>query len=241
MTKSRILNNAKEKIRYFNKIGIHYEAVYHYVIRRRAETKKLYDADFLDDITAGLISFDMQRMMGRKKYMIDGRNPWAQQLQVAIKPFRKDLSNLRSLQLQSVELSDYRDLIIRVFDGISENGLNQIEGKTKRHFPVGTSKILHFLIPGLFIIVDSNSKRELGRLYSFLHQKMVDGKAYYEAMKYYKMELIEWQKDDPDFSRLIGFDGDRKKFGGIKPTPLPRIIDKCTFVGDKWTKTKDSA
>ena len=42
MAKSRILNNAKEKIRYFNKIGIHYEAVYHYVIRRRDETKELY-------------------------------------------------------------------------------------------------------------------------------------------------------------------------------------------------------
>ena len=234
MVKNRILSNAREKIRYFNKIGIHYEAVYHYVIRRRCVTKKLYDSDFLDDITAGLISFDMQRMMGSDKYMIEGHNAWAQQLKKAIEPFRKDLNPLRSLKLQSVELSNYKDHIIKIFDGISEKGLNQIEGKTKRRFPVGTSKILHFLIPELFIIVDSNSKQELGRFHRFSHRKMIDGQAYFEAMKCYQKELKQWATDDPKFPRLIGYDNDWRKFGGKWPTPLPRIIDKCTFVGDKW-------
>ena len=57
---------------------MHYEAVYHYVIRRRKETEGIWDKDFIDDITAGLISFDMQRMMGKQKYLnggIPGQGP----------------------------------------------------------------------------------------------------------------------------------------------------------------------
>lgn len=79
--KNTILNNANKKITYFNRIGIHYEVVYHYVIRRREETDKIYNKRFLDDIVAGLISFDMQRMMGKEKYSAEGKNSWAERLQ----------------------------------------------------------------------------------------------------------------------------------------------------------------
>jgi len=37
-----IVVDAKKKIEFFNRIGIHYEAVYHYVIRRRELTRGIY-------------------------------------------------------------------------------------------------------------------------------------------------------------------------------------------------------
>ena len=124
-----ILSNVKEvrkKIEFFNRIGIHYEAVYHYVIRRREQTVEIYDDDFLDDITAGLISFDMQRFMGNKKkienteemgnkkYLAEAEiessknetEPWFCRLKKALETADHEtiLKNLRKKVLQEINL-----------------------------------------------------------------------------------------------------------------------------------------
>ena len=86
-----ILDNANEKIKYFNRTGIHYEVIYHYVIRKRGKTEQIYDKDFLDDIVAGLISFDMQRMMGKDKYLAESKISWAAKLHAALKTHNSTL------------------------------------------------------------------------------------------------------------------------------------------------------
>ena len=68
--KKAILDNAREKIKHFNRIGIHYEVVYHYVIRRRKETDEIYDKNFLDDIVAGLISFGLRLHLPNTKSIL---------------------------------------------------------------------------------------------------------------------------------------------------------------------------
>ena len=61
----------------------------------------------------------------------------------------------------------------------------------------------------------------------------IDGTLYIEAMNIYKLELREWAtaKNDNKWKELIGLDNSWEEFGGVRTTPIPRIMDKCTFVG----------
>ena len=232
-----ILTNIMEvrkKVDFFNRIGIHYEAVYHYVVRIRELTAEIYTNDFLDDITAGLISFDMQRFMGNKKYMAEAES-WADLLKKALKPHRATLKGLRKKVLQDVPLDEEKlqKQIIRVFEDLSKEGLSV---RKSERFDVGASKILHFLIPDLFIILDSNARDQLHKHHEFKKTKK-GGTAYLEAMKCYQAELKNWQnrENDLDFTKLLHTDSSWQKFGGARLTPIPRIIDKCTFVGNEYS------
>jgi hypothetical protein len=229
-----ILQNAERKIEHFNKIGIHYEAVYHYVIRRRETTKEIYDYDYLDDITAGLISFDMQRMMGDEKYTEEGQKAWAFKLGKILGPHRIELTRMRTLNLSSCDLNDptMKRTTTSIYEDLAKSELNR--RKIGEKFSVGASKILHFLVPDFFIILDSNARRELKK-HHFFPGTRINGETYINAMQLYQFELNEWAKNcgDRDLEKLIGLDISWKRFGGIRSTPLPRIIDKCTFVGSR--------
>jgi len=234
--KRAILYNADKKIKYFNRIGIHYEAVYHYVIRRRKETEQIYDKNFLDDIVAGLISFDMQRMMGKKKYITEGKNSWAERLYNTLNPHKANIVSLRSYKLQSINFdgNGIGQTIENIFNDLSKPGNESLNRRSdKESFSVGASKILHFLIPDLFIILDSNAKRELKKNHKFPDIK-IDGSLYMKAIRIYQRELKQWEQTegDPQFRKLLAIDTSWKNFGGKRTTPLPRIIDKCTFVGE---------
>jgi hypothetical protein len=232
-----ILDDAESKIDRFNKRGIHYEAVYHYIMRRRRETVDIYHDDFLDDIAAALVCFDMQRMMGSQKYMADVAHAWANRLERALQPHSSSLDHCRSLRLQDADVRDrgFAESVRLLFDDLERRGP---EGLNRRNegedFYVGASKILHFLVPDLFIILDSNARRELSRYHSFSKSRK-DGLSYLTAMACYQRELTEWSgsHDDPDFQKLVALDSSWRRFGGVRETPLRRILDKCAFAGSK--------
>jgi hypothetical protein len=233
-----ILDNAEQKIQYFNKIGVHYEAVYYYLIRNRYKTPALFTPQLIDDITAGLISFDMQRMMGKRKYLTAGKSSWATQLVRKLVRHKNTLNELKDSRLESLDFTfpALADKVVTIFDELAKkdsSGLNF--SSPNKGFQVGASKILHFLIPDLFIIIDSNARAELAKHHGFNKYKKIDGKRYVAAMQLYQKELSVWAKDnsDPDFSSLIALDASWQHHCGERPTPLPRIIDKCTFSGDR--------
>jgi hypothetical protein len=233
-----ILDDAEKKIQYFNRIGIHYESVYHYLIRNSSNSFQIFSPQIIDDITAGLISFDMQRMMGKPKFLCNGNHAWAFRLFNVLRKFEKELSELKRCKLQDFDFNDIEAVnkIMKIFDDLSKKGKNSLNlSSQQRGFQTGASKILHFLIPDLFIIVDSNARSELSKYYGFSKYRRVDGKRYVDAMELYKEELIKWvhENDDKNFSKLLTFDSSWKKFSGTRETPLTRIIDKCSFVGDK--------
>ena len=177
----------------------------------------------------------MQRMMGKKKYYAEGKNPWAEKLYNTLNPHKSNLERLRSYKLQSINFddTDIGQTIKDIFDDLSKPGSEGLSRRSiKESFSVGASKILHFIIPDLFIILDSNARRELNNIYEFPKGK-IDKSLYLEAMRIYQRELKQWEQteDDPHFEKLLDIDSSWKNFGGIRMTPLPRIIDKCTFVG----------
>jgi len=60
-----ILTKAREKIDRFNNLGVHYNIVADYVYERRRLTTEFFGPDYLPYLVAALISFDMERMMGK--------------------------------------------------------------------------------------------------------------------------------------------------------------------------------
>jgi len=224
-------------VQYFNRIGVHYEAVYHHIVRKREEIQAIFDDDYIDTITAGLISFDMQRMMGSNKYLVGGDRSWSARLKSKLETHRPWLESLRSYSLQDIDLENatLRDTITTIFDSLSKPGSDGLSKRNKKEsFSVGASKILHFLIPDLFVIVDSNSKQELIQYHDFPKSPKINGNRYLQAMKLYQMELNIWKEcySDNRFDKLLQTDDSWQTFLGERQTPLPRIMDKCTFVGE---------
>lgn len=233
--KLAILKDASDKVTRFNKIGVHYEAVYHHVIRKRMAISEIYDDEYIDCITAGLISFDMQRFMGTDKYLATGNECWGVRLKNKLNPHRSDLEFVRSFKIQNIDLQDkdLKSAISAIYDSLAEPGNDGLSVRNKREmFRVGATKILHFLIPDLFVIIDSNAERELKKHYNY-SKPNISGERYLQSMKFYQGELNSWKgiHSDPNFDRLIKTDNAWRTYRGDRSTPIPRIIDKCTFAG----------
>ncbi len=99
---------------------------------------------------------------------------------------------------------------------VGENSLNYRGGR----FPVGASKILHFLNPNAFIIIDSNASRAFSLTHNVSFrgstQPGYTGKKYSECMGYAQDDIYSY-----------GYKAFRDLESG---TPLCRIYDKLTFV-----------
>jgi len=64
-----ILEDAKRKITRFNEVGLHYNLMVNQIYGKRfLQSIDPFDKSFLQYIIAGLISFDIGRMMGDTKY-----------------------------------------------------------------------------------------------------------------------------------------------------------------------------
>ena len=65
---SSILDNAAEKIAQFNVEGLHYNLVADAIHRVRDEVEDPFNRPFLRYVIAGLVAFDMARLIGAKPY-----------------------------------------------------------------------------------------------------------------------------------------------------------------------------
>lgn len=84
---------------------------------------------------------------------------------------------------------------------------------------------------------DRNARDELKKYYRLSIPKgRIDGTLYIKAMKMYRAELDKWaaSMNDSQWRKLIDLDNSWNKFGGVRTTPIPRIMDKCTFVGKEF-------
>jgi len=215
-----IPSNAEQKINEFNRIGFHYDLVAKKIYRQRRSCDDPFDdQSFMRYIIAGLISFDMGRMMGKveEAYDFEGKGFGSRlnsKLQ-EIKPMLTPLINL-NLSLTKSGWQQHKGDIIEAYDILSANGKGALNANPKKHFYVGATKILHFLNPELFIIVDSYAIKAFQN----------DVPAGYSATKYFK-RMEHAQQDIQDFGL--------EKFKALDEpdTPITRIYDKLTFMTGK--------
>jgi hypothetical protein len=216
-----ITMNASDKIRKFNERGLHYNIVADAVYRFRNSKLDHFNNEYLPYIIAALISFDMGRMMGSNA---DGRHDtkrkgFANHLLKKLNMIKPYIAHLMNLQIDDFSLSSEKENIKMAYGILSaggKDGLNQKQGE----FHVGTTKILHFMNPMLFIIVDSNAARafKLSHRINFRNttQPGYSRDKYIECMEHARMDILNF-----------GVEG----FCALdKGVPIARIYDKLTFM-----------
>lgn len=196
------------------------------IYKARYTQKDLFGADFLPYLVAGLISFDLGRMMGKGaegKYDPKG-NGFAKHLIYKLQEIQPYLQHLTQLQLSDIDLLRESSNISSAYRCLSSAGhscLNQ----NGDEFHVGATKIMHFINPSLFIIVDSNSARAL-RLAHNIGYRNTTQPGYCDTN--YIQSLKCAQKDINSF----GVNNFCLLEEGI---PMARIYDKLAFaVGSEW-------
>ena len=220
-----ILTKAREKIDRFNNLGVHYNIVADYVYERRRLTTELFGPDYLPYLVAALISFDMERMMGKgaEKYDIMAGG-FATRLHEKLSRIEPKLRHLTDVHLTDIDLQREKTNIKAAYQELSTGGikgLNQRQGE----FHVGATKILHFINPELFLIVDSNATRAFkinhGISYRNTAQPGYTYEKYIQCMSCAKSDIIDYGL---------------KNFCSLEPgTPIARIYDKLTFAtGSDW-------
>jgi len=214
-----ILDNAATKITRFNNEGLHYNLVANEIYKRRDDIGDPFDKSFLRYLIAGLVAFDMGRMMGSKKYaFVD--SGFASRLNSRLQKIRRLLEPLMKLSLVQIDLQEHRDAIVRAYGTLSAKGSEALHEDQTKSFHVGATKILHFLNPELFIIVDSNAARAFRIAWKLpfrnATQPGYSADLYLECMKRAQMDIS-----------MYGLE----QFRALEPNvPVTRIYDKLTFV-----------
>lgn len=231
-----VFENAKNKIKYYNnlpKAKVYNEACKKVLDARKGSSSLVNDdgsisEDSLKIIVYGLRKFEMNRFnqMG---------NTFRERLS---KKLQKDeikeiLRNLRDLRIESEEWKERKDDIRKLYNELSTEGEDSLHADKKR-FDVGATKIMNFLFPELFVIVDKHVAETLKRLglieiqrkgstYNFLFE------SFWQAMEICYKELEHYRKNHDNLQTLLDMDS--------KPTTFTRIFDKCAFALAKNKKT----
>ena len=134
----------------------------------------------------------------------------------AIKPCIGHLMNVRLDALSPRTEQENIKAAYCILSTGGENGLNQIGNE----FHVGATKILHFLNPHAFIIVDSNAARAFAKWHPVDHRK--GAPSGYSSEKY--IDCMEYARQD-----ILDF-GVREFCNLDAGVPITRIYDKLTFI-----------
>jgi hypothetical protein len=216
-----ITSNASEKIALFNKIGLHYNLVADAIYRVRQTCEDPFSNTYLPYIVAGLMSFDMTRMMGKDplgRYDINAEG-FAARLEKKLNLIKPAISYLVSRHIEELDLVKDGTAITEAYDLLAASGDASLNYRGGR-FPVGASKILHFLNPNAFIIIDSNAacafKASHNVSFRDSTQPGYSGKKYVECLGLAQAHISEFGL---------------KAFSDLESdTPLCRIYDKLTFI-----------
>jgi hypothetical protein len=221
-----IIENALQKINRYNQLCLHYNMVAEGIYKARDTQEDLFGTSFLPYLVAGLISFDLGRMMGKGaegKYDPEG-NGFASQLMNKLQKIRPHLQHLTHLRLSDINLLQESGNITAAYRCLSSAGrgcLNQ----NGDEFHVGATKIMLFINPELFIIVDSNSARALRMAHYVGYRNTTQpgycDTNYIQSLKYAQTDINAFGVNE--FCSLEN---------GM---PMARIYDKLAFaVGAEW-------
>jgi hypothetical protein len=218
-----ITSDAKEKIEKFNSIGLHYNLVADAVYKKRTSLDSPFNKQYLQCIIAGLIAFDMERMMGDNRTSRYGikAGGFAELLALKLSKIRQRISHLiiSDLNLTNLDIEKERQRITYAYDALAEggtDGLNRRSGK----FHVGATKILHFLNPDAFLIIDKYAAKAFRSHHANSFRKMTQpgytADKYIDCMKCAQKDILDYGVDN---------------FRALEPeTPIARIYDKLTFI-----------
>jgi hypothetical protein len=118
-----------------------------------------------------------------------------------------------------VDIDKYERTIREAYDCLARRGKESLDSKG-RAFHVGGTKILHWINPDLFIMIDSNVARVFrvyhGVCFKDATQPRYTAKKYLDCLRHAQSEI-----------HAYGYE----RFRALEPgTPIARIVDKIAFV-----------
>jgi len=216
-----ITANTKEKIARFNAEGLHYNIIANEIYRWHNYIDP-FSKSFLEYVIAGLIVFDLGPRMGSNKY--DFERGFASRLDSKLREIKQLLEPLMKLSLAQIPLQKHCDAVIKAYETLVATGPNALHEDQTKAFHVGATKILHFLNPQLFIIVDRHASRAFRISWNIPFRNTTlpgySAKRYFQCMEKAQADILAYGIE---------------RFKALEPDiPMTRIYDKLTFVTGKY-------
>jgi len=214
-----ILDRAGTAIPEYNRACVHYNLVADAIYRAR-ETIDPFSAEYEPYIVAGLIVFDMERTMGAgDKYETSGTG-FRARLRAKMRGVRERLEGVPLVCLHQIELASFHDRITEAYNCLAASGEGALHGDQVKRFHVGATKILHWIAPALFIMLDRNvalAFRKHHRVeFANSTQPRYTAEKYFSCLKHARDEI-----------QAHGYESFRR----LEPdTPLARLFDKVAWV-----------
>jgi|HubBroStandDraft_6_1064221.scaffolds.fasta_scaffold402871_2 hypothetical protein len=214
-----ILSNPESAVAQYNRVGLHYNLVAEGIYRARVGIDP-FSGEYERFIIAGLIAFDIERMMGQgDKYATDGPG-FRGRLKVKMRAIREAVGDLSVSCLNKIDLAANTSRIEAAYNCLAAAGDGALNADSADQFHVGATKILHWIIPSLFIMVDTNVAVAFRKHHQVNYRKGTQPG--YTARKY--VDCLQHAQDE---IRAYGVE----KFFRIElGTPLARLFDKVAWV-----------
>lgn len=208
-----------ENIQKYNRLCRHYDIIATSCYSARQHMAHALSDDYFPNIISALIVFDMQRQMGSglaSKYE-KSSNGFATRLGEVLESQAQTFYKLEMESINNIDCDKYKNDIYSVYDALACNG---VLAEGEKSFHVGATKILHFIHPNLFPIVDSNSAAVLRDKFDISYKKT-------GQLDYTKDKYVASMKKIQEYILGMGVE----RFQLLEPgTPLTRIFDKLAFV-----------
>jgi len=146
-----LLTNVVERLQAYEHDGMHYHLAATGIYAARAVSSDVLSPAYCPYIIAGLIAYDMARQLGTAPY-----RQFATRLQHCLDSLRPVLTPLLTLSLTTVDIDACEIAISKAYETLAAKGPEGLHVTGKKHFYVGASKILHWLNPELFLILDGH-------------------------------------------------------------------------------------
>jgi hypothetical protein len=213
-----ILEDAARCVHTYNERCVHYNLIAEGVYAARRRIEDPFSLKYQPYIIAGLIGFDMRRTMG-------DHNPYATaqgfglHLLDCLRSLKGDLRRLADQKMATANLSEISPVIEHAYTHLATHC------GVRGSFHVGTTKVLHWLYPDLFIVLDFNSAMAFQEHHKVEFRRTTQPG--YSAKKY--LECIETAQ-----AEIVRYGPER--FADLEAnTPVCRIFDKVAFVvGAGW-------
>jgi hypothetical protein len=149
-----LLTNVADRLQAYERDGLHYHLAASGVYAARERIGDVFSAEFRPYIIAGLLAYDMGRQLGKAPYQI-----FAERLARKLALVAPLIAPFRQSSLASVDLVVAQAPISQAYELLMARGSGALNTTSTSAFYVGASKVLHWLNPELFLIIDSNIAR----------------------------------------------------------------------------------
>jgi len=216
-----ILDRAEIAVAEYNRGGLHYNLVADAIYPAR-ETMNPFSAEYEPYIIAGLIAFDMRRTMGDgDKYEANGTG-FRARVRAKMRSVRERLKGVPLVCLRQIELASFDNEIKEAYDCLAASGEGALNGRPAE-FQVGATKILHWIAPAVFIMLDRNVASAFREHHAVKFDKGTQpgytAEKYFSCLHYAQVEI-----------EAYGYE----RFRRLEPaTPLARLFDKVSFVAGR--------